>query len=117
MASQRVSTNQSDLLNKITADGSETCYEYRAGALRGSKEEKSGQTRDVVTEQYYVTREYEKDTKTGKKTNGIKYDYFQKKGSSALRFYDDFREREKKPVTVTGKSMRHGSMATAVSGQ
>ena len=96
VASQRVSTNQSYLLNKITADGSETCYEYRACSLRGSKEEKSGQTRDVVTEQFYVTREYEKDTKTGKKTNGVKYDYFQKKGSGALRSYDDFREREDK---------------------
>ena len=67
VASQRVSTNQSYLLNKITADGSETHYEYRAGSLRGTKEEKSGQKRDVVTEQFYVTREYEKDTKTGKK--------------------------------------------------
>ena len=96
VASQRVSTNQSYLLNKITADGSETCYEYRACSLRGSKEEKSGQTRDVVTEQFYVTREYEKDTKTGKKTNGVKYDYFQKKGNGGLRSYDDFREREDK---------------------
>ena len=96
VASQRVSTNQSYLLNKITADGSETCYEYRACSLRGSKEEKSGQKRDVVTEQFYVTREYEKDTKTGKKSNGVKYDYFQKKGNGGLRSYDDFREREDK---------------------
>ncbi len=96
VASQRVSTNQSYLLNKITADGSETHYEYRAGSLRGSREEKSGQKRDVVTEQFYVTREYEKDTKTGKKTNGVKYDYFQKKGNGGLRSYDDFREREDK---------------------
>ena len=96
IASQRVSTNQSYLLNKITVDGSETHYEYRAGSLRGSKEEGTGQKRDVVTEQFYVTREYEKDTKTGKKSNGVKYDYFQKMGSDALRSYDDFREREEK---------------------
>ena len=95
-ASQRVSTNQSYLLTKITADGSETHYEYRAGSLRGSKEEGTGQKRDVVTEQFYVTREYEKDTKTGKKSNGVKYDYFQKMGNEALRSYDDFREREEK---------------------
>ncbi|WP_207663947.1 hypothetical protein, partial [Clostridium sp. AF37-5] len=49
----------------------------------------------VVTEQFYVTREYEKDNKTGKKSNGTKYDYFQKKGTDGLRSYDDFREREK----------------------
>ena len=96
VASQRVSTNQSYLLNKITADGSETHYEYRACSLRGSREEKSGQKRDVVTEQFYVTREYEKDTRTGKKSNGVKYDYFQKKGNGGLRSYDDFREREDK---------------------
>ena len=96
VASQRVSTNQSYLLNKITADGSETHYEYRAGSLRGSKEEGTAQKRDVVTEQFYVTREYEKDTKTGKKSNGVKYDYFQKKGSGGLCSYDDFREREDK---------------------
>ncbi len=96
VASQRVSTNQSYLLNKITADGSETRYEYRACSLRGEKGGNSGQKRDVVTEQFYVTREYEKDTKTGKKTNGVKYDYFQKKGNGGLRSYDDFREREDK---------------------
>ena len=96
VASQRVSTNQSYLLTKITADGSETHYEYRAGSLRGSKEEGTGQKRDVVTEQFYVTREYEKDKKTGKKSNGVKYDYFQKMGNDALRSYDDFREREEK---------------------
>lgn len=96
VASQRVSTNQSYLLNKITADGSETHYEYRACSMRGQKEIGSGQTRDVVTEQFYVTREYKKDTKTEKKSNGIKYDYFQKKGKDDLRSFDDFREREKK---------------------
>ena len=103
VASQRVSTNQSYLLNKITADGSETHYEYRAGSLRGSKEERTGQKRDVVTEQFYVTREYEKDTKTGKKSNGVKYDYFQKMGNDALRSYDDFREREKKADDSDGE--------------
>ena len=96
VASQRVSTNQSYLLNKITADGKETHYEYRAGSLRGEKESGTGQKRDVVTEQFYVTREYEKDIRTGKKSNGVKYDYFQKKGSGGLRSYDDFREREDK---------------------
>ncbi len=93
VASQRVSTNQSYLLNRITVDGSETRYEYRACSLRGEKGGNSEQKRDVVTEQFYVTREYEKDTKTGKKTNGVKYDYFQKKGNGGLRSYDDFRER------------------------
>lgn len=59
-------------------------------SLRGEKESGTDQKRDVVTEQFYVTREYEKDTKTGKKSNGIKYDYFQKKGSDDLRSYADF---------------------------
>ena len=95
VASQRVSTNQSYLLTKVTADGSEQHYEYRACSLRGEKESGTDQKRDVVTEQFYVTREYEKDTKTGKKSNGIKYDYFQKKGSDDLRSYADFREKEK----------------------
>ena len=95
IASQRVSTNQSYLLTKCKANGSETNYEYRACSLRGEKEGGTGQKRDVVTEQFYVTREYEKDNKTGKKSNGTKYDYFQKKGTDGLRSYDDFREREK----------------------
>ena len=95
VASQRVSTNQSYLLTKVTADGSEQHYEYRACSQRGEKESGTDQKRDVVTEQFYVTREYEKDTKTGKKSNGIKYDYFQKKGSDDLRSYADFREKEK----------------------
>ncbi len=34
VASRRVSTNQSYLLNKITADGSETHYEYRGSSPR-----------------------------------------------------------------------------------
>ena len=94
VASQRVSTDQSYLLTKVTVDGSEQHYEYRACSLRGQKETGTGQVRDVVTEQFYVTREYQKDTKTGKKSNGVKYDYFQKKGADSLRSYDDFRERE-----------------------
>lgn len=93
-ASHRVSTDQSYLLEKTAADGSETCYEYRACSLRGTRKDGAGQDRDVVTEQFYVTREYEKDTKTGKKSDGVKYDYFQKKGGDSLRSYDDFRERE-----------------------
>lgn len=88
VASQRVSTNQSYLLTKVTADGSEQHYEYRACSLRGEKKSGTDQKRDVVTEQFYVTREYEKDTKTGKKSNGIKYDYFQKQGNSLISFAD-----------------------------
>ena len=88
VASQRVSTNQSYLLNKITEEGSETHYEYRACSLRGQKDDSAGQTRDVVTEQFYVTREYQKDTKTGKKSNGIKYDYFQKQEDSLISYAD-----------------------------
>ena len=95
VASQRVSTNQSYLLTKVTADGSEQHYEYRACSLRGEKKSGTDQKRDVVTEQFYVTREYEKDTKTGKKSNGVKYDYFQKKGEDDFRSYADFREKEK----------------------
>ena len=61
VASQRVSTNQSYLLTKVTADGSEQHYEYRACSQRGEKESGTDQKRDVVTEQFYVTREYEKE--------------------------------------------------------
>ena len=53
----------------------------------------TGQKRDVVTEQFYVTREYEKDTKSGKKSNGVKYDYFQKQDSNLISFVD-FEESE-----------------------
>ena len=93
VASQRVSTNQSYLLTKVTEDGSESHYEYRACPLRGQKDDSTGQKRDVVTEQFYVTREYEKDTKSGKKSGGIKYDYFQKQGDTFLS-YADFQEGE-----------------------
>ncbi len=88
VASQRVSTNQSYLLKKITAEGTESHYEYRACSLRGERESGTGQIRDVVTEQFYVTREYEKDIKTKKKSNGVKYDYFQKQGDSLVTFAD-----------------------------
>ena len=73
-------------MTKCKANGSETNYEYRACSLRGEKEVGTGQKRDVVTEQFYVTREYEKDNKTGKKSNGTKYDYFQKKGTDFVAF-------------------------------
>ena len=94
VASQRVSTNQSYLLTKVTADGSEQHYEYRACSLRGSKEAGIGQKRDVVTEQFYVTREYEKDTKTGKKSNGVKYDYFQKQEDSLISYADFYESND-----------------------
>ena len=48
VASQRVSTNQSYLLNKVTADGSETHYEYRACSLRGSKGAEKGRCNRAV---------------------------------------------------------------------
>lgn len=91
VASQRVSTNQSYLLTKVAADGSENHYEYRACSLRGQKDDSTGQERDVVTEQFYVTREYVKDIKTGKKSDGMKYDYFQKQEDSLVS-YADFQE-------------------------
>lgn len=40
-----------------------------------------------------MTREYEKDTKSGKKSNGVKYDYFQKQDSNLISFAD-FAESE-----------------------
>ncbi len=94
VASQRVSTNQSYLLTKVSAEGCEQHYEYRACSLRGSKESGTGQKRDVVTEQFYVTREYEKDTKTGKKSNGVKYDYFQKQEDSLISFADFYENHD-----------------------
>ena len=91
VASQRISTNQSYLLTKVAGDGAESCYEYRACSLRGQKNDSAGQVRDVVTEQFYVTREYTKDTKSGKKSDGIKYDYFQNQGGELIS-YADFQE-------------------------
>lgn len=93
VASQRISTNQSYLLTKVAGDGAENCYEYRACPLRGQKNDSAGQVRDVVTEQFYVTREYEKDTKSGKKSGGLKYDYFQKQDDDLIS-YADFQEGE-----------------------
>lgn len=88
IASQRASTNESYLLKKVTADGSIQHYEYRANVIRGTKDEETGQTRDVTVQRYYVTREYMEDIKTGKKSNGLKYDFFQKQNNKLLRFCD-----------------------------
>lgn len=101
-ASQRVSTNQSYLLTKITADGCEQYYEYRGCSLRGTKQYGTGQKRDVVTGQFYVTREYQKDLKTGKKSEGIKYDYFQRQDDTLISFADF--EEGKNEVWQYGKS-------------
>lgn len=93
VASQRAMTNESYLLTGAQMDGCIQKYEYRAGAIRAPKAG-SSQTRDVVTQHYYVTREYEQAVgNTKKKANGRKYDYFQKqtdsKGNSKLVSYDD----------------------------
>ncbi len=88
IASQRVSTNESYLLKKVTADGSAQHYEYRANVIRGTKDESAGQDRDVTVQGYYVTREYTEDVKTGKKSDGLKYDFFQKQNNTLLRFCD-----------------------------
>ncbi len=93
IASQRVSTNESYLLKKTTWDGCEQHYEYRACSIRGPKCESGAEDRDVVVEGFYVTREYSKDAKTGKKTDGIKYDYFQKQDDTLIS-YADFQESE-----------------------
>lgn len=102
VASQRVSTNQSYLLNKVSADGGEQHYEYRACPLRGQNDTGAGKVRDVVTEQFYVTREYVRDSKTGKRSGGQKYDYFQKQGDSLIS-YADF-EENKNEVWQYGRS-------------
>lgn len=112
VASQRVSTNQSYLLTKVTADGSEQHYEYRACSQRGEKESGTDQKRDVVTEQFYVTREYEKDTKTGKKSNGIKYDYFQKKEAMPYVLMRISGRRKRKKTAAMASAMKYGSMGT-----
>ncbi|MCH5266649.1 MAG: RHS repeat protein, partial [Lachnospiraceae bacterium] len=88
IASQRVSTNENYLINKVTADGSIQHYEYRASVIRGAKDESAGQERDVTVQGYYVTREYSEDEKTGKKSDGLKYDFFQKQNNKLLRFCD-----------------------------
>ncbi len=81
-ASQRVSTNESYLLNKVTVDGSTVHYDYRPKLLRGKKQ------RDIVVQGYYVTREYTEDQKTKKRSDGIKYDFFQKRFGTLLRYCD-----------------------------
>lgn len=91
IAGHRADTNQAYLINSVESEGCRTCYEYRAGAIRGTRDAGEGQKRDVATQFYYVTREYDQDVKTGKKANGIKYDYFQKqKGENNLTTYFDF---------------------------
>ena len=82
VASQRVSTNENYLLDKVMADGSTIHYKYRPKLIRGEKK------RDIVVQGYYVTREYTEDQKTGKKSDGIKYDFFQKRFGTLLRYCD-----------------------------
>lgn len=86
-ASQRVSTNENYLLDKVTADGSIEHYEYRPKLIRGKKQ------REIVVQGYYVTREYTEDQKTKKKSDGLKYDFFQKRFGTLLR-YCDYEEGE-----------------------
>ncbi|MBD5088838.1 MAG: RHS repeat-associated core domain-containing protein [Clostridiales bacterium] len=96
VAAQRADTNQAYLITGITSDGNTTKYEYRASTIRGSKNTEGGQKRDVVTQFYYVTREYEQDSETGAKANGIKYDYYQKQDgkNELVSFADGFDEIE-----------------------
>lgn len=88
IASQRAVTNQAYLIQGVESKGAITHYEYRAGAFRGLKDTETGQKRDVVTQVYYVTREYEQDAKTKKKANGIKYDYYQNQDGILVSFGD-----------------------------
>lgn len=88
VASQRAATNETYLMESVESDGSIDHYEYRAGAVRGTRDTGAGQKRDVVTQFFYVTREYEQDAKTKKKANGIKYDYFQKQDGKLVTFAD-----------------------------
>ena len=96
ICTQRSATNQAYLLTKASSEGAADCYEYRASAVGASKNAGEGITRDVVTQRYYVTREYRQDTKTEKKAKGIKYDYYQKRaaqnpgGSDILYGYQGF---------------------------
>ncbi len=94
-ASQRVSTNESYLLNKVTEGGQVQHYEYRPKLLRGQKQ------RDIVIQGYYVTREYTEDQKTKKKSDGIKYDFFQKRYGTLLRYCDY--EENKSEIWQYGK--------------
>lgn len=93
VASQRAVTNETYLLVGAEEDGCIQKFEYRAGAIRSPKIN-SSQSRNVVTQHYYVTREYKQASgNSKKKTNGRKYDYFQKqtdsKGNSQFVSYDD----------------------------
>lgn len=88
IASQRAVTNQAYLMQGVESEGAITHYEYRAGAFRAFKDSGAGQKRDVVTQVYYVTREYEQDAKTKKKANGIKYDYYQNQDGTLVSFGD-----------------------------
>lgn len=88
VASQRAATNETYLIKSVESDGSIASYEYRAGAIRGTKDAGAGQERDVVTQFFYVTREYEQDAKTKKKANGMKYDYFQKQNGKLVTTAD-----------------------------
>lgn len=88
VASQRAATNETYLIQSVEGDGSIDNYEYRAGAIRGTKDAGAGQERDVVTQFFYVTREYEQDAKTKKKANGLKYDYFQKQNGKLVTTAD-----------------------------
>ena len=82
VASQRAVTNETYLIQGAESEGSIKQYEYRAGAIRSASTD-SQQERDVVTQHYYVTREYEQSGKNAKKkANGVKYDYFQKQTDS-----------------------------------
>ncbi len=88
VASQRAATNETYLIKSIESGGSITHYEYRAGGIRGSRDAVAGQKRDVVTQFFYVTREYQQDAGTKKKANGTKYDYFQKQNDTLTAFDD-----------------------------
>lgn len=88
VASQRALTNQTYLIQGVEEDGCISRYEYRAGAVR-AKAVDASQSREVVTQHYYVTREYEQDSKNEKKkANGRKYDYFQKQFNEEKQAYE-----------------------------
>lgn len=93
VASQRAMTNESYLIQGAEEEGCIHRYEYRAGAIRSASSD-ANQERDVVTQHYYVTREYDQSRKNAKKkANGFKYDYFQKqtdrKNNTNLVSYED----------------------------
>ncbi len=93
VASQRAMTNESYLIQGAEEEGCIRRYEYRAGAIRSASSD-ANQERDVVTQHYYVTREYDQSSKNAKKkANGFKYDYFQRqtdrKNNTKLVSYGD----------------------------